>query len=356
MSRKLLAFCVAALTFFCTTAFGVAEGELWRGLYAESRESGANEYLCTFYLLEVRTGEGEAFASLPNFHVWSGAADETWDAVLVAGFDLKADERFVCYRLAGLGSTPLAEEPEVILEFNGPPQPHGDVMFDAGEGAFYVGAEAVATRDDGEKYRETVLYRYEPATGAPAELARLGRHVFLAGEADDDRIYVVYDGKTSYGRRRLYGYVDKKTFDVVPLGIFPDHFGREPKQYVPYGGPEGAGQHLPGAPAALAGPRAYASDTAKAETADERAIYLRDAASPGGYREVKVDGTPGRILYSPSCDAFVYLIYPSKDEDPVSIAITYPDGTSAEPVPVSIREEETVEAYPTYDYVLLYVE
>ncbi|MEE9456939.1 MAG: hypothetical protein V3W11_07305, partial [bacterium] len=270
--------------------------------------------------------------------------------------DLTADDRFVCYRLSGPGSTPSAEEPEVIVEFNGPRQPYGDVIFDAGEGAFYVGAETIGTTADGEKYRETVLYRYEPAAAAPVELARLGRHVSLDGEADDDRIYVLYDDKTSYGRRRLYGYVDKKTLDVVPLGIFPDYSGREPTRYIPYGGPEGAGQLLPAAPTAIAGPRAYADDTAKAEATDERTIYLRDAAAPGGYRDVKISGTPGPIYYSPSRDAFVYIIYPPKDEDAARIAVTYPDGTSAEPVPVSIPEAEAPGAPPPYDYGVLYVE
>jgi hypothetical protein len=184
----------------------------------------------------------------------------------------------------------------------------------------------------------------------------LGRHVSLDGEADDDRIYVLYDDKTSYGRRRLYGYVDKKTFDVVPLGIFPDYFGGEPTRYVPYGGPEGAGQLLPAAPTAIAGPRAYADDTVAAAEADERAIYLRDAAAPGGYRDVKVSGTPGPIFYSLSRDVFVYIIYPPEDEDAAHIAVTYPDGTSAEPVPVSIPEAEAPEAPPPYDYGLLYVE
>jgi len=356
MCRKLLAFCVAVLTLWGAAAFAAPEETPWRCLYGDWLKNDADEYLFTLYNLDVRTGGGEAFASFPNLHVWSAAADETWGTVLVAGFDLKADERFVCYRLSGPGSPRSAEEPDVILELAGPRQPHGDVIFDAGEGAFYVGAEAVGTSADGEQYRETVLYRYEPTAAAPVELARLGRHVFLDGEVDDDRIYVAYDDESSYGRRRVYGYVDKKTFDVVPLGIFPDYYGGEPTRYVPYGGPEGAGQHLPAAPNAAVGPRAYADDTAKAEAAAERAIYLRDAAAPGGYREVEVKGTPGLIFYSLSRNAFVYVIYPSKDEYAPRIAVTYPDGTSAEPVPVSFPEVEAGDTSTPYDYGLLYVE
>lgn len=356
MCRKLLAVYVAVVTISGAAASATAGETPWRCLYGEWLENDADEYLCTLYLLDIRTGEGGAFASFPDFHVWSAAADETWGTVLVAGFDLKADERFVCYRVAGPGATPSPAEPEVILGFNGPRQPHGDVIFDAGGGAFYVGAEAVGTNADGEKYRETVLYRYEPTAATPVELARLGRHVFLDGEADEDSIYVAYDDKTAYGRRRVYGYVGKKTFDVVPLGIFPDYFGGEPKRYVPYGGPEGAGQLLPAAPAAIAGPRAYADDTAKAEVADERTIYLRETGAPGGYREVEVNGTPGQILYSRSRGAFVYVVTPAKNESAACIAVAYPDGTSAEPVPVSIPEDEIVDASPPYDYGLLYVE
>ncbi len=356
MGRKLLAFYAAGLFLLSTVAFSAAEEDPWRCLYGEWLKNAGDEYLFTLYLVDVRTGEGEELASFHDLHVWSAVADEPWETVLVAGFDLKADGRFVCYRLAAPGASSESGEAEVILELEGPRQPYGDVIFDAGEGAFYVGAEAVATGADGEKYRETVLYRYEPTAGPPLELARLGRSVFLDGEADDDRICVLYDDKTSYGRRRLYGYVDKKTFDVVPLGIFPDHFGREPTRYVPYGGPEGVGQLLPAAPTAIAGPRAYADDTAKAEEADERTIYLRYAGAPGGYREVKVNGTPGPVCYSLSRDAFVYILTPPRDEDTAHIAVTYPDGTSAEPVPVSIPEAEAAEAPPPYDYGLLYVE
>ena len=356
MYRKLIAFWVAALTLLGAAGFAAGEDSPWRCLYGEWLKNDADEYLFTLYELDVRTGEGVAFASLPDFHVWSAAADRTWDTVLLVGFDLKADDRFVCYRLAGPGSAYSTQEPEVILEFKGPRQPEAEVIFDADEGAFFVGAEAIGTDADGEKYRETVLYRYEPTAKAPVELARLGCSVSLEGEADETGIYVTYDDDTSYGRSRLYGYVDKNTFDVVPLGIFPDYFGGEPTRYVPYVGPEGAGQYLPAASAMVAGPRAYAEDTAKAEAAAERAIYLRDPASPGGYREVKVKGAPGPIFYSRSHDAFVYVIYPTKDEGPTHVAVTYPDGTSAEPVTISTAEDEAANAAPPYDYGLLYVE
>ncbi len=356
MGRKIWIFCVAILTFGGAAASATPEEIPWRCLYGEWFENDADEYLFTLYQLDVTTGEGEALASFPDFHAWSAAADETWDTVLVAGFDLKADKRFVCYRLAGSDSTSSAENPEVVLEFNGATQPQGDVVFGPGEGAFYVGAEGVSSDANGEKYRDTILYRYEPAAGPPVELARLGRHVSLTGEADDDRIYVLYDGETSYGRRRIYGYVDKNTFNVVPLGIFPDYFGGEPTRYVPYDSPEGAGQLLPAAPAAVTGPRAYVYDTAQVEANDERTIYLRDAASPGGYREVNVNGTPGRILYSRSRDALVYLLYPPKDEETAYFAVTYPDGASAETVSVPTPEAEAGETRTPYDYGPLYVE
>lgn len=356
MRHKLLAFYVAVLILLGATAFSAAEEAPWRCLYCEWFENDADEYLFTLYQLDVTTGEGEALASFPNFHAWSAAADEAWDTVVVAGFDLTADGRFVCYRLAGPGASHATEEADVILELGGPREPYGDVIYDAGEGAFYVGAEAVGTNADGEKYRETVLYRYEPAAAAPVELARLGRSAFLDGEADEEMIYVLYDDKTSYGRRRLYGYVDKTSFDVFPLGIFPDYFGGEPTRYVPYGGPEGAGQLLPAAPATVAGPRAYVYDTAQAEANDKRIIYLRDAASPGGYRDVEVEGTPGPLFYSRSRDVFVYIIYPAKDEYAPHIAVTHPDGTSEELVPVSLPEAEAPGGPPPYDYGLLYVE
>ena len=356
MYRKLIVICVAGVTLLGAAGFAAAEDNTWRCLYGEWLKSDADEYHFTLYELDLRTGEGVAFASLPGFHVWSAAADETWDTVLLVGFDLKAEGRFVCYRLAGPGSGYSGAEPEVILESNGPRQPHADVIFDAGEGAFYFGVEGIGTNADGEKYRETVLYRYEPAAGPPLELARLGHHVSLHCESDEERIYVSYDDETSFGLRRLYGYVDKSTFDVVPLGIFPDYFGGEPTRYVPYGGPGGAGQYLPAPSAMVVGPRAYAEDTAKAEAAGERAIYLRDPAAAGGYREVKVKGAPGPIFYSRSHDAFVYVIYPTKDEGPAHVAVTYPDGTSAEPVPVSIPEDEAGDTSTPYDYDLLYVE
>ena len=73
-------------------------------------------------------------------------------------------------------------------------------------------------------------------------------------------------------------------------------------------------------------------------------------------REVKVKGAPGPIFYSRSHDAFVYVIYPTKDEGPTHVAVTYPDGTSAEPVPVSVPEEEAGDTSTLYDYGLLYVE
>jgi len=356
MYRKLIAFWVAALTLPGAAGFAAAEDNPWRCLYGESLKGDADQSQFDLYELDLRTGEGVAFASFPDFHVWSAAADETWDTVLLVGFDLKADDHFVCYRLAGPGSAYSGEEPEVILEFNGPRQPWVDVIFDAGEGAFYVGAEAIGTNADGEEYRETALYRYEPAAEAPVELARLGCSVSLEGEADEKTIYVTYDDDTSYGQRRLYGYVDKNTFDVVPLGIFPDYFGGEPTRYAPYVGPEGAGQYLPAASAMVAGPRAYAEDTAKADAAAERPIYIRDPSAGGGYREVKVKGAPGNIFYSRSHDAFVYVIYPTKDEGPARIAVTYPDGTSADTVPVSIPGNGTGDAATPYDYGLLYVE
>jgi hypothetical protein len=333
-----------------------AEENPWRCILNVSYEGGGGEGFSAVCILDLRTGESEELASFPDFYLWSAAADETWRTVVVAGYDLKADGHFICYRLAGPGSTHGAEEAEVILESSGPRLPHGDVIYDASEGVFYVGAEGVGTNAGGEKYRETILFRYEPAGGAPVELARLGRHVFLGGEYEYDRIYVLYDDNTSYGRRRVYGYVDKKTFDVVPLGILPDYFGGEPAQYVPYGSPEGPGQLVPGAPATIPGPRAYAEDTAKAEAATERRIFLRDPASPGGYRAVKVDGTPGRIFYSPSHDVFVYVVYPANAEGAAHIVVTYRDGTSAEPVRVSILEVGAGDTSTPYDYGLLYVE
>ncbi len=317
-----------------------AEEDPWRCILGVSYEGESGEDFSAVRILDLRTGESEELASFPDFYLWSAAADETWGAVVVAGYDLKADGRFVCYRLAGPASAHGAEEAEVILESSGPRLPHGDVIYDAGEDVFYVGAEGVGTNADGEKYRETILYRYEPAGGAPVELARLGRHVFLDGEYDADRIYVLYDDHTSYGRRRVYGYVDKKTFDVAPVGIFPDYFGGEPTRYVPYGGPEGAGQLLPAAPATVAGPRAYAEDTAEAEAAAERAIYLRDAASPGGYREVEVVGSPEWISYSRSRRAFVYLTAPAGSGDLRMINVIFSDGTIGDPTPLPSDEAE----------------
>jgi hypothetical protein len=354
MGRKIWIFCVAVLTFAGAAASGAPEETPWRCLYGEWVDNNAGGVVFNLYELDITTGEGEALASFLNFHAWSAAANETWDTVVVAGFDLHAPERFVCYRLAGRASPQTAEEPLVILEFKGRRYPYGDVVFDAGQDAFYVGVEEVGTHANGEEYRETVLYRYDPAAGPPVELARLGRQVDLDGEVDEERIYVTYSGLTTYGRRRIYGYVDKNTFNVVPLGIFPDYFGGEPTRYVPYGDPEGAGQLLRAAPATVAGPRAYVYDTAQAEANDERTIYLRDAASPGGYREVKVNGTPGAIFYSLSRDAFVYIIYPQKPDEVLRIVVKHPDGTTAEEFSVSIVEGELADISKHFDCDVLY--
>ncbi|MEE9457500.1 MAG: hypothetical protein V3W11_10165, partial [bacterium] len=90
MGRKLLAFYVAGLFLLSTVAFSAAEEDPWRCLYGEWFKNDADEYLFTLYLADVRTGEGEKLASFPDLHVWSAAADEPWDTVLVAGFDLTA--------------------------------------------------------------------------------------------------------------------------------------------------------------------------------------------------------------------------------------------------------------------------
>ncbi|MEE8640314.1 MAG: hypothetical protein V3T41_07885, partial [bacterium] len=91
MGRKVLAFYAAGLTLLGTAAFATSEENSWRCLYGEWLENAADEYLFNLYLVDVRTGEGEKLASFPDLHVWSAAADEPWDTVLVAGFDLKAD-------------------------------------------------------------------------------------------------------------------------------------------------------------------------------------------------------------------------------------------------------------------------
>ncbi len=348
---------LAVIALAASAGAAPAEEGPWRCLVAASPPYGADEYSSVVYLGDVRTGKGEELASFPDFYVWSAAADEGWKTIVVAGVDMNADDRFVFYRLPGPAASAPAGEAEVILEAKGLRQPEAEVIFDASEGAFYLAAEAVGTRPEGKRFRETVLYRYEPAAGPPVELARLGRHVFLDGEAGAARIYVAYDDTTTYGRRRLYGYIDKETYNVTPLGIYPDFFGGEPRRYVPYAGPGGAGQYLPAATATLAGPRAYTAETEPSVEKEEYTIYVRTPGAPGGYGEVKVKEFPGLILYSRRRDALVVLTPAGAGDAVARLAVIYADdGSVGEPVPLAPGEPAEGSSGGGLEYALLYVE
>ncbi len=348
MRRGIEAWATAVVvTLVLSTVPGLAEDGTWHCILSVTSESGSAEDSSAVRLLDLRTGEGEELASFPDFYIWSAAADPTWETVIVGGFEVAGQRLARFYRLPVPGATDTEAGAVVVLEAEGARQPYAGVVFDASEDVFYFAAEAVGTGAEGEKYRDTVLYRYEPDI-LPFELTRLGRNVFLEGEVDEAKIYVVYNSKTPYGVRRLYGYVDKETYDVVPLGIYPGELGREPRWYVSYEGTEvGVGQNIPPAPTAIAGLRAYVGETESTTEATERAIYLREPGAPGGYREAKVAGSPERILYSRRRQAFVYLTAPAGNGDPWMINVIDSDGTLGDRTPLPSGEAK---------YELLFVE
>ncbi|UCH78817.1 MAG: hypothetical protein JSU81_02385 [Candidatus Coatesbacteria bacterium] len=299
-----------------------------------SSESDSAEEVSAIHLLDLRTGESEELATFQDFYIWSAAADLTWEAVLVGGFDLAGQRLARFYRLRVPRAVDTGEGAVVVLEAEGTRQPYAGVVFDAGEEVFYLAMEAVGTGAEGEKYRDTVLYRYEPYV-PPVELTRFGRTVFLEGEVDEGKIFVTYDGETPYGVSRVYGYIDKGTYDIVPLGIYPAYLGREPRRYVPYGGMEvGVGQYTPSVPTAIAGPRAYVSEEVSSTEPTARTMYLRESGAPGGYREVEAAGSSESVLYSQNRQAFIYLTAPVENGDRWMINVIYADGTLGDPVPL----------------------
>jgi len=317
---------------------GRAEDGTWRGILGVSSESESAEETSAVRLLDLRTGESEELATFPDFYLWSAAADLTWETVLVGGFDLAGQRLAGFYQLSVPSAVDTGEGAVVVLEAEGTRQPYAGVVFDAGEEVFYLAMEAVGTGAGGDKYRDTVLYRYEPNV-PPVELTRLGRNVFLEGEVDGGKIFLTYDGETPYGVRRVYAYVEKGAYGIVPLGIYPAYLGREPKRYVPYGGMEvGVGQYTPSVPTAIAGPRAYVSEEVSSNEPTARTMYLRESGAPGGYREVEVAESPESVLYSQSRQAFVYLTAPVENGDPWMINVIYADGTLGDPVPLPSGE------------------